>query len=300
MFEELENDKRKKSLIMENQNPDLENTQNSNRSQIGEECQYIPLPSKGYFYKNQFMGMDQLKVRQLDWTDEDILTTESFYQNGTVFNELLSRVIVDENGFTAKQLIPVDKDAILIWLRIAAFGPEYEIRRKCPKCKKIHKVSWDLSEIQSPDYHPDYLKEIQEHGEVEVILPDSKKKVKITIPSIGKEIEIQKQLEVKKEKTNSNQDYLITGKLLSSISAVYDEETKSWKRDKTSIAQFLSNGLKRISDSRHIIKVLKDITLKIDSKQDVKCPNANCNHFEEGVEMPMTIYFFWPEYEGIS
>ncbi len=296
MIDDIEKEKQKKLLMMENQNPNVENSQN--KQFLGEEAQYVNLPSKGFFYKNQYRGMDKLKIRQLDWTDEDILTTESYYQNGTVFNELLSRVIVDENGFSSKQLIPVDKDAILIWLRIAAFGSDYEIKKKCPKCGKIHKTSWDLSEIEMPEFNPEYLKEISEHGEVLVELPISKKKIKITIPSINKEIEIQKQLELKKEKSNSSQDYLITGKLLSSISAVYNEEEKEWKRDKISISQFLANDLKKIQDSRHILKTLKDITIKIDSKKDVKCPH--CNHLEEGVEMPMTIYFFWPEFEGIS
>lgn len=293
MFEEFEKEKRKKEFVM-----DSPKDQKPSEIELGDECQYIPLPSKGYFYKGHFRGLDKLKIRQLNWTDEDILTTESYYQNGTVFNELLSRVIVDENGFTSKQLIPVDKDAILIWLRIAAFGPEYKVKKKCPKCGKVHEATWNLGDIENPEYNSEYLEIIEEHGEIELTLPISKHRIKITIPSLGKELDVQKKLETKKEKTNSTQDYLITAKLLSSISAVYDSENNEWKRDNTSIAQFLANSLKKMQDSRYILKVLKDMTIKIDSKMDVKCPN--CGHFEEGVEMPMSIYFFWPEYEGIS
>ncbi len=290
-MEEILKDDLKRKLFMEIQNP--------NSATLGDECEYITLPSKGYFYRGQFRNLDKIKVRRLNWTDEDILTTESYYDNGTVFDELLDRVIVDDTGITGGALLPVDRDAILMWLRIDSFGKEYEIKRKCPKCKSLNKYTWNLGDFDMPEYNPDFINEIREHGEVEIILPISKKKVKICIPNRGKELDVRKKLVVKKEKSDNDQDYLITGKLLSSICAVYSEDDKKWLRDAQSISNFLSNELKALQDSRAIIQKCKDIDLKINTKKDVSCSNKKCDHHEEGVEMPMSIYFFWPEYKGV-
>src|SRR5690349_11553224 len=53
----------------------------------------VLLPSKGVFYLTDQMGkfwnMESVLVRQLNYTDEDILTTRAYFENGTIFNEIL-------------------------------------------------------------------------------------------------------------------------------------------------------------------------------------------------------------------
>lgn len=289
---------------MDPQSEELRNTPTTQPSSFpNEEAEYVPLPSRGVFYKGAFKGLTMLKVRKLNFEDEDILTTKSYYDNGTLFNEILKNTIVDENKFSAKNLTNADKDAILWWLRIGAFGREYKIPHICsnPDCKKKFNVSWDLGGFVMPDYPVECVDEIIEKGYRTVILPISGLEVQLVPPSIGNELEIHRRLTLKKEKLNSSREFNTTGKLLSIIHSAKDIEGKVYSNvEEVNKWLLTSNNGGKISmaDSRYIQEKAREIDLEVDTRQDIKCPA--CNHIEEGVKMPMSIYFFWPEYAKVS
>jgi hypothetical protein len=258
--------------------------------------EYIQLPSKGLFYTGLYKGLTQLLVRPLSWEDEDILTTEAFYKNGTLFQEILNNCIIDENGFKAKDLVNVDKDAILWWLRIKAFGPEYKVPIRCSNCNKTHDVIWDLSSFNMPEMPLQYLEELEANGCIEITLPASQLKCKITSPSIGREIEIYKKLNVKKDKLKQKQDFNITGRLLSVIKEITDNEGNVC-RNTEDIVRVLRTGYNGgaipMIDSRYIQQKAREINLSIDTSLETICPH--CDHVEV-LKMPITIYFFFPDY----
>ena len=262
-------------------------------------AEYVPLPSKGAFYKGSFKGLKVLKVRELNWEDEDILTTKSYYDNGTLFNEILKNTIVDESGFNSKDLTNVDKDAILWWLRINAFGSLYRVPHICsnPECKQRQIITWDLTSFTMPEYPEDCAAEIMEKGYRTITLPVSKLEVQLVSPSIGKELDTYKRLTLKKEKMKSSRDFNTTGKLLVIISSAKDIEGNVY----TSAEQIhkwllTANGGGRISiaDSRYIQEKAKEIDLEVETKQDVIC--KTCGNVEEGVDMKTSIFFFYPDY----
>lgn len=259
--------------------------------------EYVQLPSRGLFYLGPFKGLTQLLVRPLSWEDEDILTTESFYKNGTLFQEILNNCIVDENGFKAKDLVNVDKDAILWWLRIKAFGGDYKVPIQCSNCKQTHDVVWDLTSFDMPQLPEIYLSELQENGCITITLPVSGLKCKIVSPSMGREIEIYKRLSVKKEKQKQKQDFYATGKLIAVIREIIDAEGNVYKNSED-IVRMLRTGDKgnpiSMVDSRYIQQKAREINLTIDTSQEVVCPY--CDHVEI-LKMPMTIYFFYPEFK---
>lgn len=265
------------------------------------EAEYVQLPSKGYFYKGAFKNITQLKVRKLNWEDEDILTTKSYYDNGTLFNEILKNCIVDENNFPAKDLVSVDRDAILWWLRIGAFGREYLVPHTCgnPECKHKYNAAWDLGGFNSPDYPEKYEDALRDNGYVTINLPDSGLECKLVAASTGRELEIAKRLTLKKEKEKGTRDYNVTGKLLSVITEAKDSEGLVYKGPE--ISKWLQSGNKgsKISmvDSRYIQARVKEIDLDVDTRIDISCPS--CGHSEEGVKMAMSINFFWPEYATV-
>lgn len=287
----------------------LENGSNSpavhaqnNNSYPDSEEEYVPLPSQGIFYKGRFQGMDRIKVRKLNYTDEDILTTKSYYDNGTLFNEILKNVIVDNSGFRAEQLVPVDRDAILMWLRIGAFGKDYIIPHECENtdCGKKDTRIWDLADIDMPELNSQYEEELRTTGEVATVLPDSGVNIKVTVPSTGREFEVNKMLETEKKQLKSDRNHAISGRLLSVISCVTIDgkeirgikEIREWLRTCRN-----GHGLS-IKDSRHIQTLAKDIDVKIKTQKTFTC--KHCGYVEEDVTLPMTIYFFWPEYKKVS
>jgi hypothetical protein len=267
------------------------------------ESEYVPLPSQGVFYTGKFKNLTMLKIRKLNFEDEDILTTKSYYDNGTLFNEILKNTVVDENGFPASQLTNVDKDAILWWLRIGAFGQNYEVPHVCanPECKKKFNIVWDLGSFQMPDYPTDCQEELTLNGYRTIILPGSGLEVKLVSPGIGKEIDIYKRLNLKKEKSGGTREFNTTGKLLAVIASAKDIEGNVYTSTADVHRWLLSankGGKISMTDSRYIQEKAREIELEVNTKQDVQC--KACGHLEEGVKMPMSIYFFWPEYAKVS
>lgn len=259
-----------------------------------EGTELIPLPSRGVFYNfdQRFLGIDKLRVRQLNYTDEDILTTRSYLEDGSVFFEILKNVIVDESGFTASALMPIDRDTILLWLRSTAFGNEFVAETSCPKCGDKQDVSWDLSTFKIPEYDETIFNELKQNGELTITTPVSKIVVKITVPTIGKAREFEKMMLAKKKNSNSKSDMLGTGSMMLIVSGV--EVDGKVIREKSKIEAHFRKINLTILDARYIRKSIEQINLQYDTKQNVEC--KSCGHIQEGVEMPMLHpNFFWPD-----
>ena len=269
--------------------------------QTNSEVEYVNLPSQGIFYTGQYKGLTRLKVRKLNWEDEDILTTRSYYDNGTLFNEILKGCIVDANGFKADMLVDIDKDAILWWLRINAFGQDYMVKKECsnPDCKHKQEEHWDLGGFDIPEVNPEFKEELEANGCIQITLPISKLKCSVAIPTIGRELELFKKLKNKKQKSNVTKDFNVTGKLISSIKEAYSlsgektfqgyDELLTWLR-----TAYNGNPIPLV-DSRYIQRMVKEIDLSIDTKRDITC--SNCGNIEEQVAMPISIGFFWPDFQ---
>ena len=82
----------------------------------------VELPSKGVFYKNQ---KKSLKVSYLTAADENILTSPSLSQSGELMDTLLKAKVLDKD-VDVINLAECDKQAIYVFLRNTAFGPEYK------------------------------------------------------------------------------------------------------------------------------------------------------------------------------
>ena len=265
--------------------------------------EYVNLPSQGIYYKGQYKGLSKLLVRKLDYTDEDILTTKSYYDNGTIFTEILKNTILEPKDFKAEDLVPVDRDAILWWLRKETFGALYTTSMKCDdsncKEKKSFSITWDLNSFETPVLSESYSKQLVEEASVLLTLPISQLQCRITTPSVAREKQISDRLELKKSKLKLSKDFFNTGKLWSVICEVFDKDGISLGTDTDIIAQWLETGYneKRLPlvDSRYILEKAKIISLEIDTKQDIECPF--CHTVQEGIKMPLKIEFFLPDYK---
>jgi hypothetical protein len=142
----------------------------------------VPLPSQGVFYKNK---KKSIKVGYLTANDENILMA-----GGNDMTQTLLRGKIYESDIRIEDLMEGDVEAILIFLRNTAFGPEMELNLTDPITKKPFKDSVRLDELQ-------IIKGEQpsDDGTFITTLPKSQIVVKLKPLTYGENLEIQKMAE---------------------------------------------------------------------------------------------------------
>ena len=83
----------------------------------------IPLPSKGKVYKNK---KESIRFSYMTTADENILTSPNLLQSGEFLEILINRKIL-EPSIRYKDLLPGDRNAIMLWLRATAYGEMYPV-----------------------------------------------------------------------------------------------------------------------------------------------------------------------------
>lgn len=251
----------------------------------------IPLPSKGVFYSGLGIEDEVLHCRPLDFRDEDILTTQRFIEDGTVFDKIVSAVIQDE-GITAGKLVPIDRDTILIWLRANALGKDMHIEYTCanPICREKNTATWDLSQIKILEYDPEIFAELKENGELKIVTPQKEVVVYIRVPFIEESKDTEKRFLKQKELKNIEHDLLASATLSMMVSGV--EHDGKVIRRKADIMEHFKKIKLPLGDSRYIRKQAEKINLQYDTKQDLVC--KKCGDVQTGVELPIVHQnFLW-------
>jgi hypothetical protein len=147
----------------------------------------VKLPSGGVFYKNK---KKSVKVGYLTAADENILMAgDSIGKDGLVITLLRNKIY--EPDLRPDELIQGDLEAILIFLRNSAFGPEYNITLVDPATDKKFETTILLDEL--------YIKESpqkpSEDGFFTVKLPKSGMTVKLKPLSFGEISDLDKMAE---------------------------------------------------------------------------------------------------------
>ena len=109
---------------------------------------FVMIPSKGVIYPvdSPLHGLEELEVRHLTAQDEDVLTSRSLLRSGKALDAVLDNVILNKS-IKSNKLISGDKNAILTFLRITGYGPEYIVQIDCPSCNTEIKHEFDLSAL---------------------------------------------------------------------------------------------------------------------------------------------------------
>lgn len=130
----------------------------------------IPLPSDGECYPNK---TKRLAVSYLTANDENYLTSPNMYSNGLAIDFLLKKKIVSKD-FNIDNLCTGDADAILLWLRVTAYGASFPIEATDPLTKQKINYDVDLTKLK---YKPFRLKG-DENGYFDFTMPISQDKIK--------------------------------------------------------------------------------------------------------------------------
>ena len=142
----------------------------------------IELPSQGLLYPNK---KSSVKVEFLTAYDENVLTSPNILASGKLVDVLIERKVKDL-GFDHKLLLEGDRMAILLFLRVSAFGENYIQPVVHPVTKKIVEGEIDLSKLEQKKLtvKPD------ENGLFDFQLPKSNKNIKFRFLSGKDEEEI--------------------------------------------------------------------------------------------------------------
>lgn len=233
----------------------------------------VELPSRGIHYENK---KKSLRVGYLTASDENILSAQNLIQNNSVIEELLKRKILDKD-FIVDEISDEDKQAVLIFLRSTAFGPEYTFHLNDSKTDKEFTSVVDLSEISFREFkiEPD------ENGEFKYFMPKSNIEItfKFLTPKQQKEID-----EIEKSWNGIGVPPIVTKQLEMMIKSV------AGNKDMMNIRNFIEKL--PIKDSQDFRKFIKENKPSLDLKREVTTPSGD----KTQVEIGFGVEFFRPFY----
>jgi len=241
----------------------------------------IKLPSKGLVYSlDNPLSSGEVEIKYMTAKEEDILTNLNYIRNNTVLEKLLNSIIVSK--INIDDLIVEDRDAILLAARVLGYGKDYTFTFTNPNINKEEQVTVDLSILKEKELNPELVNNPNKNL-FTYTFSTSKNKITFKLLTVKDEKEIEKELQgLKKISPSANPE--ITTRLKSMIISINGDESKS------AIREFVDNFL-LAKDSREFRKYIKDISPGIEMKFNYESET----YTEEGVEIPVTINFFWPE-----
>jgi len=210
----------------------------------------VPLPSQGIFYKNK---KKSLKVGYLTATDENLLMP-----GGDDMTPNLLRTKIYEPDLRVEDMLEGDVEAVLIFLRNTAFGPEMELTLTDPSTRKPFKTTVLLDQLtilqgQQPN----------EDGTFTTTLPKSQTTVKLKPMTYGEILENQRAA-----------DSYPAGRVVPKVTLRLQKEIieTNGSTDKGEIAKFIESM--PIADSKFIRKFMEDNEPRLDMKRIVMTPSG--------------------------
>jgi hypothetical protein len=255
-------------------NRDIELAQ-LNQPQMNQPYDIIPIPSEGKLYKNK---KSKIKVSFLTAADENILTSPNLLDSGDFLEILLNRKILDPE-LRYNDLLPGDRDAIMVWLRATGYGEMYPVTVTDENGVDFEtEVDLTKLKVKPLPVEPD------NEGLFTYVLPLSKAIVKFKLLTIGEISELEKLAQFLKEENN-----LINTELTLLLEAqIVDVDGI---RDKNYISDFIDSM--RIMDSKKLRAYIADVNCGIDMNVTFGTPGGgSVTRF-----LPFTVKFFWPDFD---
>jgi len=243
----------------------------------------VELPSRGHFYpKDNPLSSGKVEMKYMTAKEEDILTTQSYIQQGVVLDKLLQSMIVSNgNGekINYNDMLLCDVNAVLISARVLGYGKDYTFKVTTPSGKE-QEHTIDLTQLMPDDF--DFSKYPKEINLFEIELPASKRKLEIKLLSQRDQIEIDKEVKMNK-KAMGGLDTSLSTRLKYSIVSV------DGKSDVITKNSFMNNLL--ALDSKALRKKINEITPTVNLEVDI--PDEDTGETFR-TAFPIGLDFFWP------
>ena len=231
----------------------------------------VDLPSKGLLYPSDNpLSSGQIEMKYMTAKEEDILTNQSYIQNGTVIDKLLQSLIISKINYN--DLLIGDKNALLVASRILGYGKDYTFTHNG------RQETIDLTTLEDKVLDESlYTKGVNEFS---FDLPHTGYNITFKLLTHGDEIKIQNELKGLK-KINRNSSPEATTRLKYMLLSVDGNEEKKDIRD------FIDNYL-LARDARALREHITQIQ-----------PDVDLTFFPDGggepTNMPIGLNFFWPD-----
>ena len=239
----------------------------------------VSLPSKGLLYpKESPLSKGEVEMKYMTAKEEDILTNSNFIRQGTVIDKLLQSMLITPVHYD--DLLIGDKNAILIAARILGYGAEYSFKYVDERGAE-REATIDLSRLDEKPIDESLFK--NGINEFTFALPKSGNVITFKLLTHGDEKKIDAEIKGL-QKVNPNGSFDVTTRLKYMITSVNGD------RDQKSIRDFVDNYL-LAPDARalreYYSKVQPDIKLKFIPEDE--------NYTGEGIDIPISLNFFWPD-----
>lgn len=241
--------------------------------------EFVELPSKGLYYPegHSLHGKDTIEVRLMSAKEEDILSNKSLLKKGHAIDRLLSSLIVDRT-INVDDLFVGDKNALLIAIRISAYGPEYKTLMVCPQCEHKFENNFDLETIKRKET----IEELNADGTFPLTLPKTKASVVCKLLTGRDEKYLAAAMETKRK--HKLLETPMTDQLKALLISVNGDS------DKGTVGKFVES-LPTL-DSRFLRTEYAKMVPDVDTNFSVVCPQCDA---DSEVSMPLAAEFFWPK-----
>jgi hypothetical protein len=242
--------------------------------QMNQPYDVIPLPSEGKLYKNK---KEKIKVAYLTAADENLLTSPNLLGSDDFLEILINRKLL-EYDLRYKDLLPGDRDAIMIWLRSTGYGEMYPVT-VLDENDVPFETEIDLSTLKVKNLNvlPD------EDGLFTFVLPLSKSVIKFKLLTMGEIDELVKLAQFLKEQN----DLVNTDATLILENQIVEV---NGNKEKEYISEFIDTM--RLIDSKKLKEYINSIECGVDTNVTFGTPGGgSVTRF-----LPFTIRFFWPDF----
>jgi hypothetical protein len=221
----------------------------------------VPLPSQGIFYKSKKKA---IKVGYLTASDENFLASATQLNGGNIILTLLRNKIY-EPDLRPEELLEGDIEAILIFLRNTAFGPEYQVTLTDPATNKqfVADLLLDELKIKQTNEKPD------ENGFLTTTLPKTGMVVKVKPLTYGEIVELDRMSE---QYPAGRVAPKVTWRLNKMIQEINGDT------DRTNIT--LAIETLPIADSKHIRNFIRENQPSLDLTKTLQAPSGEKVTFE--------------------
>ena len=230
----------------------------------------IPLPSEGKLYP----GIKKsVKVAYLTTADENILTSPNLVNNGQFLEVLINRKLL-EPELRYRDLLPGDRNAIMIWLRATGYGEMYPVLMTDTDGTQFESVV-NLSELKTINLNV----EPDAGGLFTFTLPLSKHVIKFKLLTTGDVDDLEEMIEGLEEGVINEEQTLILEKQVVSVDG---------NSDYTFIKNFVNSM--RVLDAQKLRDYVSTIKCDVDLTITVGTPGGG----SLTTFLPFTPRFFWP------